>query len=77
MDKKDLSEFFRQKQSKRCALAALEMNDEQRKKLNAALEFSNADISNATIVQVLHEWGFRVGRTVVGEHRRGACCCHD
>lgn len=77
MDKKDLSEFFRPKQNRRCALAMLELSDEQREKLNAALGFSNAEISNATIVQVIHDWGFRVGRTVVGEHRRGACCCHD
>lgn len=72
MAKPDLSEFFR---IKRCAVGSLNLTDEQREKLNAALEHSHDDISNVDIMRVLKQWGFSVKKTTLSEHRRNVCCC--
>jgi len=72
MPQEDLSEFIR---VKRCAVASLELSDEQRRKLNAAMACSNEEIPNTEIIRVLGTWGFKTKRTVLSEHRRGVCCC--
>ena len=77
MDKEQLAEFFRPKEIKRCSVGALNLSDEQREKLNAALSYPNEEIPNTAIIRVLRDWGFEIGRTVLGEHRRKACCCND
>jgi len=74
MTKPDVSEFFT---IKRCAIGSLQMTDEQREKLNAALEYSHDDISNVDIMRVLKSWGLSVKKTSLSEHRRNVCCCDD
>jgi len=72
MAKPDLTEFFR---IKRCVIGSLDLSDVQREKLNAALAYSNEEIQTVEIMRVLGEWGFKVKRTTLSEHRRGTCCC--
>lgn len=72
MPKEDLSEFLR---VKRCIIGALELSDEQRRKLNAAMAYANEEIPTTEIMRVLGTWGFKIKRTSLSEHRRGVCCC--
>lgn len=72
MSKIDLSEF---KRIKKCVVGSLELNDEQWKKLNAALAYAVEEIPNTEIIRVVGTWGFKVKRTSLSEHRRGVCCC--
>jgi hypothetical protein len=72
MSKIDLSEF---KRIKKCVVGSLLLDDEQWKKLNAALAYAVEEIPNTEIIRVLGVWGFRVKRTAMSEHRRGVCCC--
>jgi hypothetical protein len=72
MSKIDLSEF---KRIKKCVVGSLQLDDEQWKKLNAALAYAVEEIPNTEIIRVLGIWGFKVKRTAMSQHRRGVCCC--
>jgi hypothetical protein len=71
-DKVDLSEFMR---VKKCLVGSLELSEEQRRKLNAALAYPVEEIPTTEIMRVLGTWGFKVKRTTLSEHRRQVCCC--
>ena len=72
MSKIDLSEFY---STKKCAIGALALSNEQWEKINIVLKKSNQEVQTATIMEVLDKWGFSVKRTTLSEHRRGLCCC--
>jgi len=66
----DLSEF---ETPKGCSLARMELSDEQRAKLDAAI--ARPDIMSPTIVRVLRTWGFETSKDTVNRHRKGECQC--
>lgn len=72
MAKVDISEFRR---VKKCIIGNLALSEEQWKKLNAALSYPSEEIPTTEIMRVLGEWGFKVKRTALGDHRREVCCC--
>jgi hypothetical protein len=68
----DLSEFL---VTKKCVVASLPLTKDQREKFDAALKYPTSTIPNINIQQVLENWGFKVKKTSLSEHRRGKCCC--
>lgn len=56
-----------------CWFAILDVTDDQRKKLDAAMH--DGSISNSAISSVLGKWGNPVGSGSVRKHRIGECIC--
>ena len=68
----DISEFLK---PDGCPVARLELNDEQRSKVDTAMSLSNDVVSNATVRRVLMNWGFRISRDSISAHRKKECTC--
>lgn len=70
----DLSEFI---VAKKCVVGALAFDKEQREKFDAACAMPTSVIPSTEIMRVLDQWGFKVKKTSLSEHRRGKCRCND
>ena len=68
----DISEFHNVKIS-RCKIRDIKLSDEQRVKLNAAMEESG--VQTQRIVDVLKTWGYPVSYSAVMRHRKKDCLC--
>jgi hypothetical protein len=60
-----------------CKLGGLlaTMPEDESAALQAALD--NERVSSADIYRVVKAAGYRVGKTLLKEHRRGDCCCGE
>lgn len=69
----DLSEFEANnaRQGASCAWSQMDLSDEQRSRLQAAM--TTPHIQHAAIARVLKAWGFTVNADAVARHRKGEC----
>ena len=73
----DLSEFEEQTGRRFvCHIAELDLTEEQRAKLDAALARPGVDISTRAIHRVLQSWDRTVAETTIGKHRQHRCQCY-
>lgn len=71
----DLSAFHAASRITRmaCTMAQLDLTDEQRASLDAAL--ATPEITGVGIARVLKDWGQPVAQATIRRHRLGQCSC--
>jgi hypothetical protein len=72
----DLSEFDAEARTRSggCSVANLDLTEDQRAKLDAALAKPGA-YSVSGIIRVLHKWGVGIGKDAISNHRAQRCAC--
>lgn len=71
----DLSEFMSETliRKKGCSVSALDLSDEQKAKIDAAL--AEPSITGEAISRVLKSWGVKISGNTIQRHRKKQCSC--